>query len=134
MARKGTPKVRAPFALNSDARKVLALQRAYRETRAALDAATAVENAGKSPRERSKCEYSPATRAIRDKWAKASGEADRFGETLAERTRARIEAGKPMTLADVLTAAIAGYHSVAAERATAEAVRYVSGLGAALEG
>lgn len=120
-SRKGC-KARAPFTLNSEARRLLRAHENLEARERAFRAAVAAEKA--AGRNVDKHGYTPATDALGQEWREGMKRLEAMGDALAERTAKK---RKP-ALADCLTLAVAAWHSRRADRECARAVLAVAGI------
>lgn len=117
------PALPAPFRLNREGQRALALHQRYEAARQAAEAALRAERPASWPRR----EHAPsvATQALCDAWHSVRDEITSHMNALVE----RIDARKKRTAADVVTLFIAGLHSSRARHPLTEALDAALGLG-----
>lgn len=115
-------KARAPFTLNSEARRLLRAHEKLEASEQAFRAAAAAEKA--AGRNVDKHDYTPATVALGQEWRDGMKRLEAMGDALADRAAKK----RNPALADCLTLAVAGWHSRRADRECVRAVLAVAGI------
>ncbi len=121
-------KLPAPFKLNSEGRKALALDNAAKEACRVFWIAAEAEEAAFQPKRKGQKfdhDYSPATQVLRDKWHASMRETGEQFRLLVE----RIEGRKRLTPADAVTLLIAVHHTTEARHLLVAAFDTAFGLG-----